>query len=362
MRWAKPCLPYVFVWLRLFTVGYLDCSRWVIYMHKHSEWLLDKPEKHGLDSRVLACVLEEGAQEPGLRSLLVVRNGFLVGERYYGGASADDLQPLNSITKSVTSVLVGQALQRGVIRGGLSATVRELLPGPVAMAPDSPAANVTVKQILSGRTGLNYDWQMQYDELISTPDLVSMALALPADPTGPHAWTYNDPAVALIPPILATAEGADLADIAARDLFTPLGIKRYEWERDNAGRSLSYAGLALRPGDLMKVIWTMAEHGKWRGHAVIPAEWVGDSTRSRGAASWRVTPVTQIGYGYLWFTGFLHGHAIVLGWGYGGQFALWVPALRMAVASSAVSPPAEQLAAQTDAIMARIARLVRAAR
>ena len=87
-------------------------------MHKHSEWLLDKPEKHGLDSRVLACVLEEGAQEPGLRSLLVVRNGFLVGERYYGGASADDLQPLNSITKSVTSVLVGQALQRGVIRGG----------------------------------------------------------------------------------------------------------------------------------------------------------------------------------------------------------------------------------------------------
>jgi hypothetical protein len=47
-------------------------------MHKHSDWLLDKPEKYGLDRRVLACVLEEGAQEPGLRSLLVVRNGFLV--------------------------------------------------------------------------------------------------------------------------------------------------------------------------------------------------------------------------------------------------------------------------------------------
>jgi CubicO group peptidase (beta-lactamase class C family) len=325
-------------------------------LYMHSDWLSDKPEKHGLDPRVLACVLEDGAQEPGLRSLLVVRNGFLVGERYYGGASAADLQPLNSITKSVTSVLVGQALQRGVIRGGLSATVRKLLPGPVAMAPDSPAANVTVAQILSGRTGLSYDWQMQYDELISTPDLVSMALALPADPIVPRAWTYNDPVVALISPILSTAE------VAARDLFTPLGIERYEWARDKAGRSLSYAGLALRPRDLMKVIWTMAEEGKWQGHSVIPGEWVGDSTRSRGAASWRVRPVTDIGYGYLWFTGFLHGHAVVWGWGYGGQFALWVPMLRLAVATAAVSPPAEQLVAQTGAIMARIARLVQAAR
>lgn len=331
-----------------------------VYMH--SDWLSDKPEKHGLDARILADVLEEGAQEPGLRSLLVVRNGLLVGERYYGGASAADLQPLNSITKSVTSVLVGQALQRGAIRGELSATVRELLPEAVAMAPDSPAANVTVAQILSGRAGLSYDWQVQYDELISAPDLVSMALALPADPITPRAWTYNDPLIGLISPILLRVEGADLADIAARDLFTPLGIERYEWTRDNADRSLSYAGLALRPRDLMKVIWTMAEKGKWRGRGVIPEEWVGDSTRSRGAASWRVKPVTDIGYGYLWFTGFLHGHAVVWGWGYGGQFALWVPILRLAVASAAVSPPAEQLAAQTDAIMALIARLVQAAR
>jgi CubicO group peptidase (beta-lactamase class C family) len=328
----------------------------------HSDWLSDKPEKHGLDARVLADVLEEGAREPGLRSLLVVRNGLLVGECYYGGASSDELQPLNSITKSVTSVLVGQALQRGVIRGGLSATVRELLPRAVAMAPDSPAANVTIGQILSGRTGLSYDWQMQYDELISTPDLVSMALALPADPIAPPAWTYNDPVVALISPILSTVEGGDLADIAARDLFMPLGIERYEWARDNAGRSLSYAGLALRPRDLMKVIWTMAEKGKWQGRAVIPGEWVGESTRSRGAASWRVRPVTDIGYGYLWFTGVLHGHAVVWGWGYGGQFALWVPILRLAIATAAVSPPAEQLVAQTGAIMARIARLVQAAR
>ncbi|AMM12896.1 MAG: beta-lactamase family protein [Pseudomonadota bacterium] len=328
----------------------------------HSDWLTDKREKHEFDASVLADVLDNGAREPGLRSLLVVRNGSLVGERYYSGASADDLQPLNSITKSVTSMLVGQALQCGVIRGGLRATVRELLPEAVAKAPDSPAAGVTLAQILSGRAGLIYDWQARYDELMSAPDLVSMALALPADPTSPPPWIYNDPAVSLISPILSRAEGLDLADLAARDLFAPLGIERYEWARDNAGRSLSFAGLALRPRDLMKLIWVMANDGKWHGRTVIPGAWVSDSTHSHGAASWRVRHVSNIGYGYLWFTGVIHGNPVVLGWGYGGQFALWAPGLRLAVATSAVSPPAEQLAAQTGAIMARIVRLVLAAR
>lgn len=71
--------------------------------------------------------MADGQAIAGLRSLLLARDGVLLAERYYHGASAEALQPLNSITKSVASMLVGLALQRGTLPG-LSAPVAQLLP------------------------------------------------------------------------------------------------------------------------------------------------------------------------------------------------------------------------------------------
>ena len=309
----------------------------------------------------LASVLEAAASVPALRALLVVRDGRLVGERYFHGATADDLQPLNSVTKSVASMLVGQALARGALPG-LSATIGQLLPEDVKRVSGSDAAaKVTLAQILSGHAGLQYDWLAQFDELESTRDLVAMALRLPVA-ADPSAWSYNDPIISLISPMLERAEGLGFAEIAERDLFAPLGIKSYSWRRDPLGRTMSHVGLALRPRDLMKLVWTMASAGAWRGQVVVPAEWARQSTRSFGAANWRVAPVSDIGYGYLWFTGLLHGRRVVWGWGYGGQFALWVPSLRLAVVTAAESPPGDQVSIQTAAIMGLVAELVSTAR
>ncbi len=74
-----------------------------------------------------------------------------------------------------------------------------------------------------------------------------------------------------------------------------------------------------------------------------------------------MAPADDIGYGLLWFTGRLHGHRVAWGWGYGGQFALTAPALRLAVATLATSPPPSALGAQTDAVMTVVARLVQLA-
>jgi len=70
-----------------------------------------RPKSQGLSPAALAEVLRAGV--PGLRSLLVARNGVLVGESYYAGASATDLLAINSVTKSVSSMLVGLALPKG---------------------------------------------------------------------------------------------------------------------------------------------------------------------------------------------------------------------------------------------------------
>jgi CubicO group peptidase (beta-lactamase class C family) len=226
--------------------------------------------------------------------------------------------------------------------------------------PDSPVATLRLEDILKGRTGLAYDI-FNTSALAKSQDPVALALGLSRTPPTPTGWTYNDPVVGLLSPILARAEGRDLAAVAARDLFAPLGIERYAWRRDRQGKSLSYAGLALRTRDLAKIAWTMADGGAWRGKQVVPRDWVAQSTKTYGPAEWQLPPVANLGYGYLWFSGSMRGRQVVWGWGYGGQFALFAPELRLVVATAATSPSRENLRKQTDAVMALVAQLVGAA-
>jgi len=324
------------------------------------EWpTVAPPESQGLSPAAMADALRDGAGVPGLRSLLVARNGVLVGESYYAGASATDLLAINSVTKSVSSMLVGLALQKSAITS-LDEPVARLIPDAAAKAPASAWSELTLAQILGGHTGLGFALT-RARELVTAPDLAKFVLGLPAEVAVPSGWSYNDAAVALIGPILARAQGADLAALAARDLFAPLGIERFNWGRDRQGNALAFGGLALRTRDLLKLTVLMLDGGRWRGAAVLPAAWVAESTQTRGPVTWQLAPVENIGYGRLWFTGTLHGRQVVWGWGYGGQFALWVPELKLAVATAATSPPFPALKAQTDAVMTLIGRVVQAA-
>jgi len=294
---------------------------------------------------------------PALRAVVVMCNGVLAGERYYAGASADDLLAINSATKSVCSMLVGQALQQGKIQG-LGQTVGELLPEAVRSAPDSPAARVTLQQILTGTTGLAYNWRTGIELLFSAADPVAYALSLQADGAAPGTWSYNDAAVSLLTPILERAHGGmPIADVAKRDLFAPLGIERFTWRNDKSGHATAYMGLSLRTRDLAKLAWTMAAGGRWNGAQLVPADWAADSTRRHVPALWRNPPVTDIGYGYLWFTGVLDGREVAWGWGYGGQFSLFVPSLRLVVATAATSPAPRDVAAQTATVAALVRQI-----
>lgn len=323
------------------------------------DWDMGAPETGGLRAGDVADALSAGASLPGLRALLVSHHGVLVAERYYAGAGPEDLQPINSATKSVCSMLVGLALRDGRIRS-LDETVAQLLPEAVDEVPDSPARSVTLRQILCGRSGLAFD-PMHFGQLAAARPLVRYALSRPAIPVAAPGWSYNDAMVALIAPILARAQGADLAVLASRALFDLMGIERFEWRRDRDGTPLAPAGLAVRPRDLLKLSALMIEGGRWKGRQVLPESWVGRSLTPQGPATWRTGSVADVGYGLLWFTGRLQGHRVAWAWGYGGQFALLAPELKLAVATAATSPPPSALRQQTDAVMSLVGRLVQAA-
>ena len=115
-----------------------------------AEWRSAAPASQGLNPAAAAATLKAGTDLPGLRALQVARRGVLVGERNYGGAGADSLLAINSATKSVCSMLFGQAMRDGHLKS-LDDSVAQLIPDAVAEVPDSPAASITLRLSLVGR-------------------------------------------------------------------------------------------------------------------------------------------------------------------------------------------------------------------
>jgi CubicO group peptidase (beta-lactamase class C family) len=324
-----------------------------------ADWPVATPESQGLNKVALdgildpARILNLATLLYTLRSLVVVRNGFLIEERYYAGSKVLTLRNIASITKSVSSILVGIALEQGKIRS-LDQTIAELLPEAAARAPASAVNGVTLAQILIQASGFADDRRSD------TRDLEPRLLDRPLEPAAPPVWRYSSAAVSLIAPILARSVGGSVEDFARASLFSPLGIGDYDydWRRDAAGNVRSDSGLRLRARDLARLAWTMADGGRWRGRQVVPAPWVTESTRRHIAVGWQVGPMTNVDYGYLWFTGTLHGRDVNLAWGYGAQFALVVPSLSLVVVTLADAPGANELAKQAAEVMGLAAQIV----
>jgi CubicO group peptidase (beta-lactamase class C family) len=321
------------------------------------DWTLAAPDSEHMAGPVLDEILAGAESIEKLRSIVVIRNGMLLAERYYHDASPDDLLAVHSVTKSVSSLLIGLALQRGKIES-LSQTVAALLPEETARSPGSPVGRVTLQQILTGTTGLEYDSVRQFDELYRSPDPVHFAFALPNDGRTQPNWRYNDAAVGLIAPILRRATGVPMEEFARQSLFMPLGIDTAIWLPDRQGNARSYAGLQLRTRDLAKIAWTMSNAGRWHAMQVIPAKWVEESLRPRVPVTSTVAPIEDLRYGYLWFTGRMKGRPVAWGWGYGAQFALLVPSLRLAIATACLNPDPKTPVRQNDVVMGVIARIV----
>jgi CubicO group peptidase (beta-lactamase class C family) len=306
----------------------------------------------------LDAALESAAAVQALRAVAVARDGQLVAERFYAGGTTDTLFRINSVTKSVSSMLVGIALAQGKL-SGLSQTLGELLPDAAAAQPASPASAVTLRQVLTGTTGLAFDWLKEFRSFGGSRDPVQYAFALGKDDRPPGSWSYNDAAIGLLSPILERAYGMPLPEVARRHLFTPLGIDRFEWQRDRSGRAMAFAGLQLPVQGLLKLAWLAADGGRWQGTQVVPADWMGQSTQRHVASFWRNPPLSdECGYGYLWFTGAYKGVPVAWGWGLGAQFAVAVPSLRLAVATNASEPPPQQLPAQNRDVAGVVARIL----
>lgn len=251
-------------------------------------WRTVRPTAARLDPVALRVVARD-ARRAGSTCLLVVRGDRIAGEWYWHGGTADEAVAGFSITKSVTSTLVGIAEAEGAldIDDRAARYIREWR--------GSPAAAVTVRDLLSNDSGREWSRESDYAGLILAEDRTSYAVGLRQTDRPGAVWDYNNAAIQTLDRVLRTATGETTADYAEERLFEPLGMDDTRMTGDASGRSTSTAfGLESTCRDLARFGLLFARRGRWEGEQVVPRAWVHEAV---GRPSQRLNPE----YGLLWW-------------------------------------------------------------
>lgn len=246
--------------------------------------------------------IEAGREFPDLHGLLVVRNGYLVLERYFDGWTAERLHTQQSVSKSFISALVGIAIDRGAI-AGTHEKVLDFFPERRSIRNvDERKRAMTLEHLLTMRSGTDYH-ERGADSPHSRLNRLSRGwdrfyLDRPMASAPGTRFQYDSGGVILLSSLLQARTGLHADAYAERHLFAPLGIERTRWYRNAEGHPHTGGGLSLRPRDMAKLGLLYLRGGRWGDRQVVPADWVARSTSLQVA---RRRGEHEIGYGYLWW-------------------------------------------------------------
>lgn len=285
-----------------------------------------------------------------VHSLLIERHGNLVAEYYQGGPdksvyslfpvrqnfNASEKHDIRSITKSVTSLLYGIALEQCKV----PAVSEPLWPAFPEYQGLKTTANqaLRIEDILQMASGLT--WQEGglglNDELrlFWRRDLFDYVMSHPQANAPGQQFNYNGGNTVILAELIRRGTGQTIDEFADINLFKPLQISDWEWRQDLHGRAMVFNGLRLRPRDLLKIGRLIQNHGVWQGRQIVPRAWLDKSM----TGVYRTT-VRDYRYGYQWWHGTADWHGQQLAWhagfGNGGQRLYMVPALDLSVVTTA---------------------------
>jgi CubicO group peptidase (beta-lactamase class C family) len=287
-------------------------------------WAASTPEAQGIDSAVLADAFEQiRARHIPVNSLLIERHGNIVLDSYFYPFADHRTHNVYSVTKSVTSMLVGIAMAEHHL-SDLNAPVYSLL--PVQASDDPRKAHLTLAHLLSMTSGLDCrsaGGASLLQQMLKSRHLAAYMLNRPSDAEPGTVFDYCGGNSEVVSAVLTRTTGTSALDMAREELFAPLGITHVAWPTDGDGVSHGWGDLELEPRDMAKLGYLWLHNGRWEDRQVIPADYLAQAlTRHIN-----VQPGIDYGYGMWLYPG--HSPVDFEANGTGGQRITVVPSLDM---------------------------------
>jgi CubicO group peptidase (beta-lactamase class C family) len=329
-------------------------------------WPTANPSTIGISSdrlQPMEALIRSGELKK-ITSVLIARHGKLAYETYFDG-DADTLRNTRSATKTVTSILVGIAIEKGSLPG-VAAPILPFFPDKQPLAnPDPRKQKITVEDFLTMSSLLECDDENEYsrgneERMYLIEDWIKFTLDLPIrgfpsfatkpqDAPYGRSFSYCTAGVTTLGGVLERAAKMPVPDFAMKNLFAPLGIQKVQWTFSPMGMAQTGGGLGLRSRDLLKLGQLYLNGGTWNGTRVISEQWVKNSVQPHA----RIDDDTE--YGYLWWLkGFKAGEkkfpAYYLS-GNGGNKVCVFPGLDMVVVITSTNYSTRGMHQQTDRML-----------
>ena len=289
-----------------------------------------------------------------VHGIVIVKDDRLVFEEYFAGQTFEGAvgnqiigsqtqfdrnrrHNLASVTKSVTSTILGIAIDKGLV-SGVDAAVYDFFPEHADLRDEARKDSITLHHMLTMTSGLDWDEQTygygdsrnDINALFSQSDPVRYILAKAAvDPPG-ERWLYNGGGTNILGQVVRQASGQTLEAFANEHLFGPLGVTNPDWVHLAGPMTYASGDLKIRPRDMAKIGYLFINGGEWNGQRVISPEWIAESVEYR-----KETRDPRWGYGYQWWlfdypaNGRTYPSFGARGWG--GQIITMFPELDMVV-------------------------------
>jgi CubicO group peptidase (beta-lactamase class C family) len=218
---------------------------------------------------------------------------------YYHGS---DLHTMQSVSKTVTSAIIGVAITRGDFKAGLDKPVLSYFDVAKVKNVDDRKRRMTLKDVLTMTTGLDWVEDVPYDDprsdsslMEATDDWVQYVIDKPMAHDPGTLFNYSSGATELLAHIFKQETGQDIDAYGQRHLFAPLGIK-HRWKRTYLGVVDTEGGLYLSGADLAKIGYLYLNDGLWNGTRLISGAWVRQSVTPAVDTGWQ-----GLRYGFKWW-------------------------------------------------------------
>lgn len=319
-------------------------------------WPTATPESVGLDGPRLCGIATRLADtNANIHGVVIVRQGKLVFEQYFPGYDepwgmgegrrydfdSTTKHDMRSVSKSVTSLLVGIAIDRELIKSADEPVVK-FFPD-YATVKTAGWEQITLRHLLTMSSGIRWDenraWKdPENDEphLGSEADPFRYILSKPVAAPPDSVWNYNGGGTDLLGNIVERVSGKPLEAFAREVLFAPLGISDWEWMKYRNEHIAPAAGLRLRPRDAAKIGQLVLNKGSWNGKQIVSAKWIEQSVTPRFQAIGYFGGLFY--YGQQWWMGRTLAGDKDVKWiaaqGLGGQRIFIVPELDLVMVTT----------------------------
>ena len=273
-------------------------------------WKKTSPQALGVDPKSIDNMFQfvKRKQFP-IDSVVIVRNGYLIGELYANSIDEKSLSNIYSVTKSFISALVGIAIDKGHIKNERQ-TLGSIFSKNIVIKNDPKLKNIEIRHLLTMTSGLktrdnhlsNYSGVLK---LRNAKNWVNYILSLGIEKKPGEHYNYSNGGSHMLAAILTETTKEPVAKYAERYLFSHIGIEKYKWEKDPQGINHGYSNLQLSARDMAKLGILYLNKGRWGDKQIVSVSWIEKSLKTHSYPNkgrfnpFRLYPYN--GYGYQWW-------------------------------------------------------------